>query len=145
MPGCFVQVAISLCCRVREGNGTSSQRNLPQISVPLGNALILANNSPSCVPQVFFKLLLLCCISLGCLLYCLFQGGDSVFSHLPNSPRTESTYFLKSSAYKNSQNLDPLVFKPNIMGMSTHMVNKNFSEMTSNSNLSSLLLLLIAK
>ena len=42
--------------------------------------------SPSHTPEVFFKLVLLCCI---CLLCCCFKGRDSASSHPPGSPETQ--------------------------------------------------------
>lgn len=39
--------------------------NVSQRSLPLKYKLRLVNTSPSCIPQMFVKLLLLCCISIG--------------------------------------------------------------------------------
>lgn len=48
--------------------------------------------STSSMAQVPFKVLLLCCISMGHLLCCLFQGMDSVFS--PPPPLSELSLLI---------------------------------------------------
>lgn len=60
--------------------------NPPRISASLGVALRLVSNSPFCMPQEMFKLLLLVYISTGCLSCCLFKGGHSVASCSLGSP-----------------------------------------------------------
>lgn len=93
----FLQGAVCLCWEVGQGNGTCqllcSWRSLPKISVPLEHTLSWVNNFPSHRPQMFFKLLFLCCISSGYVLCCIFKGRDSVSSCSPSSPRTEFTDF----------------------------------------------------
>lgn len=73
------------------------------------------------MPQTFFKLLLPCCISEGCLLCCLFKDEDLVSSCPPSSPRTWAHWYLvfpvlSSADCKNSWNLTPLVFKAKCYG-----------------------------
>ena len=71
-----------------EGNGTCqlfcSWRSLPKIPGPPAYALRLIDKS-SCIPQAFFKLLLLCYISAG-LFIVLFIGKDLIFSCPPALP-----------------------------------------------------------
>lgn len=59
-----------------------SWRSLPEIPGPPIHALRLVNTSLSCTTQAFLKLLLLCSISVGYLLCCLFKGKYSVSSAL---------------------------------------------------------------
>lgn len=90
----------------------------PMIYVPPGHSLRLVNNSPSYMLQVPFKLLLLCCISLDCLLCCLLKCRDSV-SLCPLALPSQVHRFLFSFSLqvlspahcKNSWNLASLVFK----------------------------------
>ena len=61
---------------------------VPNDSVSLGHALRLANNFFYCMLQAPFKLQLLSCISVGHLLCCFFEDGESVSSGPSGSPRT---------------------------------------------------------
>ena len=74
--GCDVSKVVNISCLLVPSLGgakemvSSSSFVLgedPRGSLPL--QLRRVNNSPSCMIQVFFKLLLLCCISEGCLLF----------------------------------------------------------------------------
>ena len=91
-----------LCCLClhwsREGNGAcqqlSSFRGLPVISITPGHVPGWANHTPSCLPLVFFKLLGLHCIHMGCFSCYLLRAWTLVpnaFQALP-----ESTDFLNS-------------------------------------------------
>lgn len=48
-----------------KGKGTHSFRSLPMISAPPAHILRLVKKYPFCIPLAFFKLLLLCSISMG--------------------------------------------------------------------------------
>lgn len=80
-------VAVESTCRSFVPGGVSQDlcfcRTLPEISKRLSR----------CMAQVFFKRLLLSCISPGCELCCLFNGGDSVSSHPLYSPKVEPADF----------------------------------------------------
>ena len=102
-----------LCWGAEERNSTCqlhcSWRSSSVIPAPPGHAPKCVKYSASCMSQALWKLLLLLCISVGCLLCCLFKNGDSASSHPPGSPRTELADFLKfqvlsPAGCKNSQN-----------------------------------------
>lgn len=56
-------------------------------------ALRLVTKSPSHKPQATFKLLFLCCISMGCLLCCFFKERHSATSHHLVFLRAKPDYF----------------------------------------------------
>lgn len=99
-----------------------SSRSLPKISALSAHGLRLVNNSLSCMPQAFFKLLPLC-YNFTRLLCCLFKCGDSVSS--PGSPRALPLIFkvpgFKPTGCKNSENSAPLVFKARCYGNSSSL------------------------
>lgn len=59
----------------------------------------LVTNVPSCISQVFFKQLLLSCISLAYLLCCPLKGRDSTSYHPPSTLRAKPTDFQSSRLY----------------------------------------------
>ena len=73
------------------------------------------------MPQAFFKLLLLGCISMGCLLYCLLKGKIQLISGLSQKWVLQ---FFKSPGFKvlwlnsgkNPENLARLAFKAKYYG-----------------------------
>lgn len=84
------------------------------------------NKTVSCILQAVLKLLFVCCISLGCFLYCLFKGRDSV-SYFPLAPQGLGVcWFLKFQVLtpadvKSLQNYVTLVVKDKYYGYSSSL------------------------
>lgn len=88
-----------------------------QRSLSLQHMLRLLNKSRSCIPWIFFKLPLLCCISAR-LFVLLSLRAETQFPSSTSSPRAKPTdqsqvlspTDLKKTTTKNSQNQASLVF-----------------------------------
>lgn len=85
-------------------------RSLPRISA-LQTCLRLLNEPSTPLPQTFFRLVFLCCISMGLFIVLSVQGQGLSFLSLPCSPRAEPT------DCKNLQNSTPLVSKSSVTGV----------------------------
>ena len=118
---CFLQVALSLCWVVNEGNGTGQflcyWKRVSVNAVFLGCSLRWMNNFPHCVSQVPFRLLFPCCMCTGCL-PAFSPRSSAMPSRLHSS---QVCWPLKLQALgpagcQNSQNLAPLPFQANRYG-----------------------------
>lgn len=70
-----------------------SWSSLPEILAPPVPAQKLVNKSPFCIPQEFFKLLLLCWISTELLVVLFLSRQGHIFLSSSGSPKAKSTDF----------------------------------------------------